>query len=175
VLENLLSAAPPPPPPDVPALKTEGKDTGKTLTMRDAMIQHRANPACAGCHSRMDPIGFAMENFDAIGRWRDLDAGNPIDASGVFPGGEKFEGMAGLKAALLSHPEEFVSTITEKLMMYGIGRNVQYYDRPAIRTIIKQAARNNYTFASLVLGVVESAPFQLRETPAAGEAKTARR
>ena len=175
VLENLLSAAPPPPPPDVPALKTEGKDTGKTLTMRDAMIQHRANPACAGCHSRMDPIGFAMENFDAIGRWRDQDAGNPIDASGVFPGGEKFDGMAGLKAALLSHPEEFVSTITEKLMMYGIGRNVQYYDRPAIRAIIKQAARNNYTFASLVLGVVESAPFQMRETPAAGEQKTARR
>jgi hypothetical protein len=175
VLENLLSAAPPPPPPDVPALKTEGKDTGKALTMRDAMIQHRANPACAGCHSRMDPIGFAMENFDAIGRWRDLDAGNPIDASGVFPGGEKFDGMAGLKAALLSHPEEFVSTITEKLMMYGIGRNVQYYDRPAIRAIIKQAAHSNYTFASLVLGVVESAPFQLRETPAAGEPKTARR
>ena len=174
VLENLLSAAPPPPPPDVPALKTEGKDTGKTLTMRDAMIQHRANPACAGCHSRMDPIGFAMENFDGVGRWRDQDAGNPIDASGVFPGGEKFDGMAGLKASLLSHPEEFVSTITEKLMMYGVGRNVQYYDRPAIRAIIKQA-RNNYTFASLVLGVVESAPFQMRETPAAGEAKTARR
>ena len=175
VLENLLSAAPPPPPPDVPALKTEGKDTGKTLTMRDAMIQHRANPACAGCHSRMDPIGFAMENFDAIGRWRDQDAGSPIDASGVFPGGEKFDGMAGLKAALLSHPEEFVSTITEKLMMYGVGRNVQYYDRPAIRTIIRQAARNNYTFASLVLGVVESAPFQMREAPAAAEPKTARR
>jgi mono/diheme cytochrome c family protein len=175
VLENLLSAAPPPPPPDVPALKTEGKDSGKTLTMRDAMIQHRANPACAGCHSRMDPIGFAMENFDGIGRWRDQDAGNPIDASGIFPGGEKFDGMAGLKASLLSHPEEFVSTITEKLMMYGVGRNVQYYDRPAIRAIIKQAARNNYTFASLVLGVVESAPFQMRETPAAGEPKTARR
>ena len=175
VLENLLSAAPPPPPPDVPALQTEGKDTGKTLTMRDAMIQHRANPACAGCHSRMDPIGFAMENFDAIGRWRDQDAGNPIDTSGVFPGGEKFDGMAGLKAALLSHPEEFVSTITEKLMMYGVGRNVQYYDRPAIRGIIKQAARNNYNFESLVLGVVQSAPFQMRETPAAGEAKTASR
>jgi hypothetical protein len=123
----------------------------------------------------MDPIGFAMENFDAIGRWRDRDAGNPIDASGVFPGGEKFDGMAGLKASLLSHPEEFVSTITEKLMMYGIGRNVQYYDRPAIRAIIRQSARNNYTFASLVLGVVESPPFQMRETPAAGEPKTARR
>jgi mono/diheme cytochrome c family protein len=175
VLENLLSAAPPPPPPDVPALKTEGKDTGKTLTMRDAMIQHRANPACAGCHSRMDPIGFAMENFDGIGRWRDQDAGNPIDTSGVFPGGEKFDGMAGLKAALLSHPEEFVSTITEKLMMYGVGRNVQFYDRPAIRAIIRHAAPNNYTFASLVLGVVESAPFQMRETPAPSEAKTARR
>jgi hypothetical protein len=174
VLENLLSAPPPPPPPNVPALKTEG-NTGKTLTMRDAMIQHRANPACASCHARMDPIGFAMENFDAIGRWRDQDAGNPIDPSGVFPGGEKFDGMAGLKAALLSHPEEFVSTITEKLMMYGIGRNVQYYDRPAIRAIVKQAARNNYTFASLVLGVVESAPFQMRETPAATEEKTARR
>ena len=175
VLENLLSAAPPPPPPDVPALKTEGKDSGKSLTMRDAMIQHRANPACAGCHSRMDPIGFAMENFDGIGRWRDQDAGNPIDASGVFPGGEKFNGMAGLKAALLSHPEEFVSTITEKLMMYGLGRNVQYYDRPAIRAIIKQAAGNNYNFQSLIMGVVQSAPFQMRETPAAGEAKVARR
>jgi hypothetical protein len=123
----------------------------------------------------MDPIGFAMENFDAIGRWRDQDAGNPIDASGAFPGGEKFDGMAGLKAALLSHPEEFVSTITEKLMMYAIGRNVQYYDRPAIRAIIKQAARNNYTFASLVRGVVESAPFQMRETPAATADKVARR
>jgi hypothetical protein len=175
VLENLLSAAPPPPPPDVPALKTEGNDTGKTLTMRDAMIQHRANPACAGCHSRMDPIGFAMENFDGIGRWRDRDAGNPIDTSGVFPGGEKFDGMAGLKAALLSHPEEFVSTITEKLMMYGVGRNVQFYDRPAIRAIIRQAAPDNYTFGSLVLGVVESAPFQMRETPVASEPKTARR
>jgi hypothetical protein len=174
VLENLLSAPPPPPPPNVPALKTEG-NTGKTLTMRDAMIQHRANPACASCHARMDPIGFAMENFDAIGRWRDQDAGNPIDASGAFPGGEKFDGMAGLKAALLSHPEEFVSTITEKLMMYAIGRNVQYYDRPAIRAIIKQAARNNYTFASLVRGVVESAPFQMRETPAATADKVARR
>ncbi|MEO8050611.1 MAG: DUF1592 domain-containing protein [Acidobacteriota bacterium] len=175
VLENLLSAPPPPPPPDVPALKTEAKDSGKTLTMRDAMIQHRANPACASCHSRMDPIGFAMENFDGVGRWRDQDSGNPIDTSGVFPGGEKFDGMAGLKAALLSHPEEFVATITEKLMMYGIGRNVQYYDRPAIRAIIKQAAPSHYTFASLVLGVVESAPFQMRETPTASVAKAGSR
>ena len=175
VLENLLSAAPPPPPPDVPALKTEANDTGENLTMRDAMIQHRANPACASCHSRMDPIGFAMENFDGVGRWRDHDAGNPIDASGVFPSGEKFDGMAGLKAALLTHPEEFISTITEKLMMYGIGRNMQFYDRPAIRAIIRQAAPSNYTFASLVQGVVRSAPFQMRETSPATAAKAGSR
>jgi hypothetical protein len=163
VLENLLSAPPPPPPPDVPALKLEGKDPGKVLTMRDAMIQHRASPACASCHSRMDPIGFAMENFDAVGRWRDRYTGSVIDNSGIFPDGTKFEGMAGLKAALLSHPDEFVLTIAEKLLMFASGRNVQYFDRPAIRTIVRQSARNNYTFGSLVLGVVNSAPFQMRE------------
>ena len=162
MLENLLSAPPPPPPPNVPALKTEAKDPGKPLTMRDAMVQHRANPACASCHARMDPIGFAMENFDPVGRWRDTDAGSAIDTSGVFPDGQKFDGMAGLKAALLSHPEEFVSTITEKLLMYGLGRNVQYFDRPAIRAIVKTSARTDYTFASLVLGVVKSVPFQMR-------------
>jgi mono/diheme cytochrome c family protein len=175
VLENLLSAPPPPPPPNVPALKTEGNETGKTLSMRDAMIQHRADPVCSTCHARMDPIGFAMENFDAVGRWRDRDAGNPIDASGVFPGGVKFDGMAGLKAALLGHPEEFVSTVAEKLLMYGIGRNVQYFDQPAVRAIVKESARGNYTFSSLVLGVVASVPFQMRETPAAAAAKTAQR
>ena len=164
VLENLLSAPPPPPPPDVPALKTEGSDTGKPLTMRDAMVQHRANPACAGCHARMDPIGFAMENFDPVGRWRDTDAGHVIDTSGVFPDGAKFDGMAGLKAALLSHPDEFVSTLTEKLLMYALGRNVQYFDRPAVRAIVKDSARNNYTLASLVMGIVKSTPFQMRET-----------
>jgi hypothetical protein len=164
VLENLLSAPPPPPPPNVPALKTEGGETGKPLTMRDAMVQHRANPACAGCHSRMDPIGFAMENFDPVGRWRDTDAGNIIDRSGVFPDGSKFDGMAGLKAALLSHPDEFVSTLTEKLLMYALGRNVQYFDRPAVRAIVKDSARNNYTLASLVMGIVKSTPFQMRET-----------
>lgn len=114
----------------------------------------------------MDPIGFAMENFDAIGRWRDRDGGSPIDTSGVFPDGEKFNGMAGLKRALLSHPEEFVSTVTEKLLMYAIGRNVQYYDQPVVRAIVRNSARGNYTFASLVIGVVESPPFQMRESMA---------
>jgi hypothetical protein len=143
--------------------------------MREAMIQHRADPACASCHSRMDPIGFAMENFDAVGRWRDRDADTPIDASGAFPGGAKFEGMAGLKEALLSHPEEFVSTVAEKLLMYGIGRNVQYFDQPAVRAIVKESARDHYTFASLVVGVVKSVPFQMREAQAAPGAKTAQR
>ena len=128
------------------------------------MIQHRASPTCASCHSRMDPIGFAMENFDAVGRWRDLDSGNAIDASGTFPDGTKFAGMAGLKAALLSHPEEFVLTIAERLLMYATGRNVQYFDQPALRAIARESARSNYTFASLILGVVRSAPFQMRET-----------
>ena len=164
VLENLLNAAPPPPPPNIPALKTEGKQAGETLSMREAMTQHRANPACAGCHARMDPIGFAMENFDAVGRWRDSDTGNAIDASGVFPDGTKFEGMAGLKKVLLAHPEQFVGTVAEKLLMYGIGRNVQYYDAPSVRAIVREAAPSNYTFASLMLGVVKSTPFQMRQS-----------
>jgi hypothetical protein len=172
VLENLLSSPPPPPPPDVPALKTEGKEAGKTLTMRDAMVQHRANPVCAGCHSRMDPIGFAMENFDAVGGWRDRDGDSAIDTSGVFPNGEKFDGMAGLKAALLSHPEEFVSTVSRKLLMYAIGRNVQYFDEPAVRAIVREGARDNYTFGSLILAVVKSVPFRMREAQTAGKGRS---
>lgn len=175
VLENLLATPPPPPPPNVPALKTEASDTGKPLTMREAMTRHRADPVCASCHARMDPIGFAMENFDGVGRWRDHDNGNAIDASGVFPGGAKFEGMAGLKAALLARPDQFVSTIAEKLLMYGIGRNVQYFDLPLVRAIVRDSARNNYTFASLVMGVVKSAPFQMREVQAAKAVNTAAR
>ena len=162
VLENLLSAPPPPPPPNVPALKTEGAEKGKTLSMREAMVQHRANPACAGCHARMDPIGFALENFDALGRWRDRDAGKPIDASGVLPDGMKIDGAPGLKKALLAHPEQFVGTVAEKLLMYALGRNVQYYDAPALRAIVRGASAANNTFESLVLGIVKSAPFQMR-------------
>jgi hypothetical protein len=166
VLENLLSSPPPPPPPDIPALKTEGAEPGQTLSMRQAMTQHRANPACASCHARMDPIGFAMENFDAIGQWRNTDSGNPIDTSGVFPDGTRFEGMAGLKKVLLAHPEQFVSTVTERLLMYAVGRNLQYYDAPAVRAIVRNAAAENYKFSSLVVGVVKSFPFQMRESRA---------
>jgi len=164
ILENILSAPPPPPPPNVPPLKTEANDTGKPLTMRQAMVAHRANPVCASCHARMDPIGFAMDNFDAVGRWRDTDAGQAIDASGVLPEGIKFNGVSELKKALLRNPEQFVDTIAEKLLMYAIARNVQYYDQPAIRAVVRQAAANNYTFASLVMGVVKSAPFQMRKS-----------
>jgi mono/diheme cytochrome c family protein len=163
VLENLLSSAPPPPPPDIPSLKTEGPEPEKALTLRDAMIQHRANPACAGCHARMDPIGFAMENFDAIGRWRDTDGGSAIDASGVFPDGKAFDGIAGLKKELLRQPDQFVATMAEKLLMYAIGRNLQYYDAPSVRAVLRESASDNYTLRSLVLGVVKSRPFQMRQ------------
>jgi mono/diheme cytochrome c family protein len=162
VLENLLSSAPPPPPPDIPALKTESAEPGVPLTMRDAMTRHRAAPACANCHARMDPIGFAMENFDAVGRWRDLDNGHAIDTSGVFPDGTRFQGIAGLKRELLRQPELFVGTIAEKLLMYAVGRNLQYYDAPSVRAVVRGAAPDNYSLSSLVLGVVKSRPFLMR-------------
>ena len=162
VLENLLSAAPPPPPPNVPSLNTE-KAPGKPLTLREAMIQHRASPACAGCHARMDPIGFAMENFDAVGRWRERDGEQPIDATGTFPEGTKFDGIPGLKKELLRQPEQFVGTVAERLLMYAVGRNLQYYDAPTVRAAMREAAPADYTLASLVLGIVKSRPFQMRE------------
>jgi cytochrome c553 len=162
VLENLLSAAPPPPPADVPSLKTETAP-GKPLTLREAMTQHRAAPSCAGCHARMDPIGFAMENFDAIGRWRERDGQQPIDATGVFPEGTKFDGIPGLKKELLRQPEQFVSTVAERLLMYALGRNLQYYDAPTVRAVMREGESANYTLASLVLGIVKSRPFQMRE------------
>ena len=163
VLENLLSAAPPPPPPDIPALETKGAAPGELLTMREAMTRHRASPACASCHARMDPIGFAMEHFDAVGRWRNTDGGQPIDAVGVFPDGTRFDGVAGLKRELLRHPEQFAGTVAERLLMYAVGRNLQYYDAPAVREILRGAAPGRYTLASLVLGVVKSRPFLMRE------------
>jgi hypothetical protein len=162
VLENLLSSAPPPPPANIPALKTDGDEPGTALSMRDAMSKHRANPGCAVCHVRMDPIGFSMENFDAVGRWRDRDGANTIDASGVLPDGTRFDGVAGLKRILLADKDQFVNTVAEKLLMYALGRNLQYYDQPSVRAIVRGAAASNYTLASLVLGVVKSTPFELR-------------
>jgi len=115
----------------------------------------------------MDPIGFAMENFDAVGKWREYDAGQRIDATGVLPGAVAFDGLTGLKQALVAHPEPFVSAVTEKLLMYALGRNLQHYDAPAVRTIVRDAARDRYTLSSLVAGVVKSVPFQMREKRAA--------
>ena len=143
-------------------MKTEGEEPGKTLTMREATVRHRASPVCASCHALMDPIGFAMENFDAVGKWRESDAGAPIDTSGVLPDGASIEGLAGLKQALLAKPEHFASAVTEKLLMYALGRNLQYYDVPAVRAIVRAAARDDYRFSSMVMGIVKSAPFQMR-------------
>jgi mono/diheme cytochrome c family protein len=162
VLENLLASPPPPPPPNVPSLNTEGERGGEPPSLREAMVQHRANPACANCHARMDPIGFAMENFDAIGQWRDTDLGKPIDVSSTLADGTVVNGVAGIRQLILRDPDRFVGAVAEKLLMYGIGRNVQYYDQPAVRKIVHEAAASNDTFASLVLGVVQSAPFQMR-------------
>ncbi len=165
VLENLLASPPPPPPANVPSLNTAGEKAEEQLSLREAMIKHRANPACANCHARMDPIGFAMENFDAVGQWRDQDAGKPIDVLSKLSDGTEVNGVAGVKAMLLRDPERFVDAVTEKLLMYSVGRNVQYFDRPAIRKIVRDSAASDYKFANLVLGVTQSAPFQTRAVP----------
>ena len=164
VLENILGTPPPPPPPDVPELATA--EGAEPLSMREAMEQHRANPVCASCHRLMDPLGLSLEHFDAIGRWRDReDGGAAIDASGELPDGTPFDGPAGLKAALLRHPDRFVTTVTEKLMTYALGRGVEHYDAPAIRAIVRDAAGDDYRLSSIVKGVVRSTPFQLRRSP----------
>ena len=164
VLENILGTPPPPPPPDVPDLETA--EGGQALSMREAMEQHRANPVCASCHRLMDPLGLALENFDAIGRWRDRnETRGSINAAGELPDGTPFDGPAGLKDALLRHPERFVTTVTEKLMTYALGRGIEYYDAPAVRAIVRDAAEDGYRLSSLVKGVVRSAPFQMRRSP----------
>jgi hypothetical protein len=163
ILSNLLGVPPPPPPPNVPALK-ETASVGKTLSMRERLAEHRANPACAGCHKLMDPVGFAMENYDAVGRWRVAEDGKPIDNSGGLPDGSKFDGVAGLQKALLSRPDLFASTFTEKLLTYALGRGVEYYDAPAVRGVVRQAQGTDYKFSSFILGIVNSTPFQMRRS-----------
>jgi mono/diheme cytochrome c family protein len=162
VLENILGTPPPPPPPNVPPLP-DTIAAGKALSMRERMAQHRVNAACSGCHQLMDPAGLSMEHFDAIGRWRTrTEAGTAVDASGSLPDGSTFDGMAGLRRALLKRPELFVSTVTERLLTYALGRGVDYYDAPAVRAIAQGARGNDYRFSSLVLGIVKSEPFQMR-------------
>jgi uncharacterized protein DUF1588/uncharacterized protein DUF1585/uncharacterized protein DUF1592 len=164
ILENILGVRVPPPPPNVPDLKDATPD-GRVLSMRDRMVQHRANPLCASCHAMMDPLGLSLENFDAIGRWRTVSESNSsIDASGALPDGTRFEGPAGLRQALLSHSDTFVTTLTEKLLIYGLGRGLEYYDAPAVRQITRDTAKSEYRFAALVLGIVNSAPFRMRRS-----------
>ena len=161
IMENILGAAPPPPPPNVPPLMEV--DDGKVRTMRERMAAHRVNPACAGCHNILDPIGLSMENFDPIGRWRDsYKGGTPIDSAGTLPDGTVFNGFTGLKQALLKRPDSFASTLTEKLMIYATGRGLEYYDAPTVRGIVRQARENDYRFSSLIAGVVNSAAFKMR-------------
>jgi hypothetical protein len=163
VLENLLGTPPPPPPPDVPAF--EAVKNGKQLTTRQAMEMHRKNAVCASCHARMEPIGFALENYDAIGRWRTDDAGSPIDVSGKLPDGSQFEGPAQLSKLLATkYRDDFVATATEKLLIYALGRGIEYYDEPTVRSIIRRAANENYSMKSLILAVVDSTPFQTRRS-----------
>jgi Protein of unknown function (DUF1592)/Protein of unknown function (DUF1588)/Protein of unknown function (DUF1595)/Protein of unknown function (DUF1587)/Protein of unknown function (DUF1585)/Planctomycete cytochrome C len=164
VLENLLGAPPPPPPPDIPPLEAHAKD-GKPLTVRQQMEQHRANAICASCHNRMDPIGFSLENYDAVGAWRTKEAGSSIDATGKMPDGTVFQGPAGLRNLLLTtHRGEFISTFTEKLMTYALGRGVEYYDRPAIRSIVRDAAKQNNSIPDIINLIVQSPQFQMRRT-----------
>jgi hypothetical protein len=162
ILENLMGAPPPPPPANVPPLKENTEQGGEILSMRDRMEEHRGNPACSGCHSIMDPIGFALENFDAVGSWRTHEARLPIDASGQLLDGTKVNGVVALRQALLRQPDMFVSTFTEKLLTYALGRGAAYYDMPTIRSIVRDSAQQNYRFSAIVLGIVRSTPFQMR-------------
>jgi hypothetical protein len=162
ILENLLGTPPPPPPPDVPELKAAPH--GKVLSLREQMQVHRANAICAACHSRMDPIGFALENYDAVGRWRTEDARTAIDASGKLPDGTEFQGPDGLSRLILSkYRDDFVRTATEKLLTYALGRGVEYYDYPTIRSIDQAAIRDNYRISSWILAIIKSTPFQMRK------------
>lgn len=162
VLENIFGAPPPPPPPNVPALDNA---VSASLPMRERLGAHRDNPACASCHQTIDPVGFALENFDALGRWRDYEDGLEVDAAGGLPGaGEAAHGVAGLEQALLARPELFVGTLTRKLLTFALGRGAEYYDAPAVRKILRDAKPRGYRFSDLVLGIVKSVPFGMRSS-----------
>ena len=174
ILENLLASPPPLPPPNVPPLKENSGDSA-VASVRERMEQHRSNPACAGCHKIMDPIGLALENFDGVGQWRSTDSGLKIDASGQLVDGTRVDAPASLRKALLDRPEAFVGAMTEKLLMYGVGRETKYYDMPVVRAVMRNAAGNQYRFSDLVLGIVKSAPFQMRMKEAVPVETTARK
>jgi hypothetical protein len=163
VLENVLGTPPPPPPANVPALKD--RTISASLSVRERLAEHRADAACAGCHKLMDPTGFALENYDAVGRWRDFEEGRPIDATGGLPDGSEFEGVAGLERALLRRPEVFVGTLTEKLLTFALGRGVGTADAPAVRKIVREARAADYRVSALIEGIATSTPFRMRRAP----------
>ena len=161
ILENLIGTPPAPPPADVPGFPDD--DPRAPQTVRARMERHRASPACAGCHRVMDPLGLALENFDAVGKWRTEDAGVTIDASGDLGNGTKVDGVVSLRAALVNQPDVVVGTMAEKLLTYALGRGLEHYDMPAVRTIVRSAARRDYRFSAMVSGIVQSTPFQMRQ------------
>src|SRR6266536_2079721 len=162
ILENILGTPPPPPLPNVPALKDN--TVSASLSVRERLAEHRANPICASCHNLMDPAGFSLENYDAVGRWRSVDEGKPIDASGGLPDGSKFTGVSGLEDGLRNRPELFVGTLTEKLMTFALGRGIETYDAPAVRKIVREAKVENFRFSSIILGIASSTPFTMRKS-----------
>jgi hypothetical protein len=163
ILDNLLAAPPPPPPPNVPPL--DAVPGGAKLTVREQMELHRKNPVCASCHTKMDPLGFSLENFDAVGAWRASYAGKPVDASAVLPDGTKFDGPTGLQDILLARKDQFVEAFTERLMIYALGRGITASNQPDIRAIRTAAAKDNYRIGDIILGIVQSVPFTMRRTP----------
>jgi hypothetical protein len=165
VLENLLGAPVPSPPPGVETNLDDKTGSGTASSMRQRLERHRANPSCAACHSIMDPIGFALENFDLIGQWRDTDGGVPVNPQGRLVDGTELTGPASLRQALLGHRDEFVSAFTEKLLTYALGRSAEYFDMPAVRRIVRDSAGEDYRLSSLVVGVVRSEPFGMRKKP----------
>ncbi len=163
ILKNLLGLAPPPPPANVPALKDN--TISAELSVRERLAEHRANVACASCHNLMDPVGFCLENYDAIGRWREYEAGQPVDASGGLPGVGQFDGITGLEKGLLERPEIFVGTLAEKLLTFAIGRGIEYDDAPAIREIVRRAEKDDYRLSTLIMEIAKSPPLQMRTSP----------
>ena len=163
VLTNIFGAPPPPPLPNVPAL--DESTVSANLPMRERLAAHRKNAVCASCHRTIDPVGFALENFNAVGQWREYEGeGEPIDVSGALPGIGEFRGISGLEDALLRRPDLFAATLTERLMTFGLGRGIDYYDAPAVRRIVRDAEKDRYRFSSIILGIVKSVPFQMRRS-----------
>ena len=164
ILDNFLGAPPPPPLPNVPALDDNKETIAETLPVRERLMKHRADPTCATCHNVIDPVGFSLENFDAVGRWRITEEGKRVDATGGLPDGSRFTGVDGLEAALLKNPQVFIGTLSEKLLTFALGRGIEYYDGPAVREIVRKSAAADYRFSVMIVAIVKSTPFQMRSS-----------